>query len=98
MSRRGGAEAPGPVRTLRWDGGWFTVVGRAVEGDPTADAWGAIERGRRIARRLATEHHLDLPGESVVERPDELAGEAPPWAVRGPTDDQAGRRARTAAE
>lgn len=98
MTPRADEESPGPVRTLRWDGGWFTVVGRSVHGDPTEDAWGAIERSRRVARRLGTEHRLDLPGESVVERPAELARESPPWAVTGPADDHAGRRARTAAE
>lgn len=87
------------VRTVRWDGGWVTLVGRSVEGEPTADAWHAIARGRRAARRLARPHLVDLPDETVVERVSELgeAAEVAPWTA-GPTDPAAPARSRSAAE
>ncbi|MDC7122761.1 hypothetical protein OMK64_14595 [Cellulomonas fimi] len=71
------------VRTVRWDGGWVTLVGRRVEGEPTSDAWHAIARGRRTARRLGRPHLIDLPDETVVERVSELedAPQQAPWSA-----------------
>ncbi|GCD19507.1 hypothetical protein CTKZ_10690 [Cellulomonas algicola] len=87
------------VRTVRWDGGWATLVGRRLEGEPTADAWHAIARGRRTALRLGRPHLIDLPDETVVERVSELDDRADqaPW-VAPPTDPRATLRSRSAVE
>lgn len=87
------------VRTVRWDGGWVTLVGRRLEGEPTADAWHAIARGRRTALRLGRPHLIDLPDETVVERVGELDDRADqaPW-VAPPTDPRAHGRWRSAAD
>ncbi|MDM7831637.1 hypothetical protein [Cellulomonas edaphi] len=86
------------VRTLRFDGGWFTVVGRRLAGEVTTDPWHAIARGRRTAQRLGRPHVIDLPGETVVEDPDQLeAGPEPPWGTPA-GDPHAGERVRSAGE
>jgi hypothetical protein len=89
----------GAVRTVRWDGGWVTLVGRQVAGEPTADAWHAIARGRRTARRLARPHLIDLPDETVVERVSELddTSDRAPWSPPL-TDAGAPVRSRSARE
>jgi len=86
------------VRTLRFDGGWFTVVGRRLAGSPTTDPWHAIARGRRTARRLGRPHVIDLPGETVVESTGELDGSTPPPWSSDPTDPHAHDRVGTAGE
>lgn len=94
------AAGPGEaaVRTLRFDGGWFTVVDRRLVGDPTPDPWHAIARGRRTARRLGRPHLIDLPGETVLEDVSHVESTSPaPWSSP-PGDRHALQRARSAGE